>query len=69
MIKITQVRSCIGAAPKQRKTIRALGLKHVNDTVTQQPSPEILGMVNRVRHMVRVEEVRDLGGKAKGEKK
>ncbi len=67
MIKITQVRSCIGAAPKQRKTIRALGLKHINDTVTQEEKPEILGMINRVRHMVRVEQVE--AGKAKGEKK
>jgi large subunit ribosomal protein L30 len=69
MIKITQVRSCIGAAPKQRKTIRALGLKHIHDTVTQEERPEILGMVNRVRHMVRVEQVTDLAQKAKGEKK
>ncbi len=67
MIKITQVRSCIGAAPKQRKTIRALGLKHINDSVMQEEEPEILGMVNRVRHMVRVEQVE--AGKAKGEKK
>ncbi len=67
MIKITQVRSCIGAVPKQRKTIRALGLKHINDSVTQESSPEILGMVNRVKHMVRVEEIKE-PAKGKGEK-
>ncbi len=69
MIKITQVRSCIGAAPKQRKTIRALGLKHISHTVTQEERPEILGMVNRVRHMVRVERATDLAGKGRGEKR
>jgi large subunit ribosomal protein L30 len=62
MIKITQTRSCIGSLPKQRRTIRALGLKHIRDSVVQNESPEILGMIRRVEHMVKVEKLNDESG-------
>ena len=57
MLRVTQVRSVIGAKPKQRGTIRALGLKHINDTVELPDRPEIRGMVARVPHLVSVEEI------------
>jgi large subunit ribosomal protein L30 len=55
-LRITQVRSTIGAKPKQRGTLRALGLRRVNQTVELPDRPEIRGMVEKVPHMVRVEE-------------
>ena len=56
-LKITQVRSSIGAKPKQRGTLRALGLRRINHTVEHPDRPEIRGMVKRVPHLVQVEEV------------
>jgi large subunit ribosomal protein L30 len=55
-LRITQVRSAIGAKPKQRGTLRALGLHRINHTVEHPDRPEIRGMVARVPHLVRVQE-------------
>jgi large subunit ribosomal protein L30 len=55
-LRITQVRSTIGAKPKQRGTLRALGLRRINDTVEQPDRPEIRGMLGTVPHLVKVEE-------------
>ena len=55
-ITVTQIRSAIGSKPKQRGTLRALGLRRINHTVEQPDRPEIRGMVNRVPHLVKVEE-------------
>ena len=57
-LKITQVRSTIGAKPKQRGTLRALGLRRINQSVELPDRPEIRGMVEKVPHMVKVEEQR-----------
>jgi large subunit ribosomal protein L30 len=56
-LRITQIRSSIGSKPKQRGTLRALGLRRINHTVEHPDRPEVRGMVVRVRHLVRVEEV------------
>ena len=55
-IKITQVKSGIGSTKKIRATLVGLGLTKMNKTVTRTATPEILGMVNKVQHLVRVEE-------------
>ena len=55
-IKVTQVRSSIGTKPKQRGTIRALGLGRIGRTVTKPDTPEVRGMIARVPHLVTVEE-------------
>lgn len=55
-LNITQVRSTIGCKPKQRGTIRALGLGRIGKTVTKPDSPEVRGMIARVPHLVSVEE-------------
>jgi large subunit ribosomal protein L30 len=55
-LRITQVRSAIGVKPRQRGTLRALGLRRINDTVEHADRPEIRGMVNTVPHLVKVEE-------------
>jgi large subunit ribosomal protein L30 len=55
-IKITQVRSAIKRPSNQRRTIQALGLGKVNKTVEVDATPQILGMVNKVSHLVSVSE-------------
>ena len=55
-LKITYVRSVIGQKPDQERTVRALGLRHLHQTVELQDSPQLRGMVHKVRHLVRVEE-------------
>jgi large subunit ribosomal protein L30 len=57
-IKISLVKSTIRALPKQRATVRSLGLRKIGSSVEQEASPEILGMVKVVSHLVRVEEIR-----------
>lgn len=54
-LRITLVRSLIGRPPKQRGTIRALGLKRINHSVVHRDTPEIRGMLHRVTHLVKVE--------------
>ena len=57
MLRITQVRSAIGSPKDQKATVRALGLKRMNHTVEQADTPVIRGMVFKVKHLVKVEEV------------
>jgi len=57
-IRIRLERSTIGALPKQRATVRSLGLRKVGSSTEQEASPAILGMIYAVKHLVSVEEVR-----------
>lgn len=56
-LKVTQVRSKIGAKQNQRDTLRSLGLKRIRDVVVKEDRPEIRGMIHTVTHLVHVEEV------------
>ncbi len=56
-LKITLIRSIIGYAKDQKATVRALGLRRMHQTVLQADTPTIRGMVAKVQHLVRVEEV------------
>jgi large subunit ribosomal protein L30 len=56
-LRVPQIRSAIGSKPKQRGTLRALGLRRIHQTVEHADRPEIRGMIARVPHLVRVEEV------------
>lgn len=56
-IKITLVRSLAGKIPEQRKTVKALGLGKINSSVVHEANPSIMGMVNAVIHLVKVEEI------------
>ena len=56
-IKITQVKSKIGSNKGQKATLEALGIKKLNQTVEKEATPQILGMVNKVSHLVKVEEI------------
>ena len=56
-IKVTQIRSAIGIKPKQRGTLRALGLRGIGKSNTLEDRAEIRGMLARVPHLIKVEEV------------
>ncbi|MCH2196766.1 50S ribosomal protein L30 [Kordia sp.] len=55
-IKVTQVRSKISRPQNQKRTLEALGLKKIGQVVEHEATPNILGMVNKVKHLVSVEE-------------
>ncbi len=54
-IKITWKKSCIGRPSYQRRIVQSLGLKRLNHSVVHEDSPTILGMINKVQHLVTVE--------------
>jgi large subunit ribosomal protein L30 len=56
-LKLTQVRSAIDRPKDQKATVRALGLHRIRDSVVKEDRPEIRGMIAKVAHLVRVEEV------------
>ena len=56
-LRITWVKSTIGYRQDQRATIRSLGLRRLHQTVERPDSPVVRGMVNKVRHLVRVEQI------------
>ena len=56
-IKITQVRSKIHCTKRQKLNLEALGIRKLNDTVEHEATPQILGMVEKVRHLLRVTEI------------
>lgn len=56
-IKVTLVRSKIGASTRQKRTIQALGLRKINSSCEHTATPQILGMVNKVNHLIKVEKI------------
>ena len=56
-LKITLVKSTIGAVPKNRKTVEAMGLTKLHKTVEMPDNDATRGMIQKVRHLVKVEEV------------
>ena len=57
-LKVTYVKSAIGYNQKQKSTVKALGLRKLNQTVEHDDTPAIRGMINKVSHLVAVEEVK-----------
>ncbi|MFR9651449.1 MAG: 50S ribosomal protein L30 [Rikenellaceae bacterium] len=57
-LKITQLRSRCGASDRQRKNLDALGLRKINMSVEHSASPMILGMIEKVKHLIKIEEVK-----------
>lgn len=55
-IKVTQVKSVIDRPKRQKATMYALGLRKMNQTVEHEATPQILGMVAKIKHLIRVEE-------------
>jgi large subunit ribosomal protein L30 len=56
-IKITQIKSTIKRTQRQKNTIKALGLGKINRSVEHHDSPEIMGMVNAVKHLIKIEQI------------
>ena len=56
-LKVTLVKSPIGAVPKHRKTVEALGLRKMNKTVELPDNEAVRGMIWHVKHLVKVEEI------------
>jgi large subunit ribosomal protein L30 len=58
-IKITQVKSVIDRPERQKRTMEALGLRKLYASVEKEATPQVLGMVKKVHHLVQVEEVKE----------
>jgi large subunit ribosomal protein L30 len=56
-LKVTQIKSVIGSKGDHKRTVRSLGLKRIRDSRVHDDTPQIRGMLHKVRHLVRVEEV------------
>lgn len=57
-VKLTQVKSVIGRPQRQRDTLIALGLRKMNASSVRETSPQIMGMIAKVNHLITVEEVK-----------
>ena len=55
-IKVTQIKSVIDRSERQKRTMQALGLTKMHSTVEKEATPQILGMITKVNHLVKVEE-------------
>lgn len=64
MLRITLVRSPIGYSIRQKQTVRALGLRKLQQIVERPDNPAVRGMVNKISHLLRVEEIASPGGEA-----
>jgi large subunit ribosomal protein L30 len=57
-IRYTQVKSSIGSTLRQKRTLEALGLKKISQSAEVESSPQLLGMLEKVRHLLKIEEVK-----------
>jgi ribosomal protein L30, bacterial/organelle len=58
VVKITQVKSMIGSSERQKSTLKSLGLGKINRASEKETNVQILGMIAKVKHLVKVEEVK-----------
>jgi large subunit ribosomal protein L30 len=56
-VKVKQIRSKIGSTLRQKRTLQALGLGKISSSAEHEATPQILGMINKVQHLIVVEEV------------
>ena len=56
-VKITQVKSVIDRTKRQKETMYALGLRRMHQTVVKDLNPQVEGMINKIKHLVKIEEV------------
>ena len=56
-LRVKQVRSIIGRPARQKRTMQALGLRKINHVREVEATPQILGMINKVKHLIEVEEI------------
>ncbi len=56
-LKVTQIRSKIGRPERQKRTLRALGFKKMHQTMEFEATPQILGMIKKIEHLLSIEEI------------
>ncbi len=56
-LKITQIRSKIGSTLRQKRTLEALGIRKMNNAIEVEANPQIVGMINKVKHLLSVEDI------------
>ena len=56
-VKITQVKSTIDRSRRQKDTMKALGLKRINHSIVKEVNPQIMGMIKKVDHLIKVEQL------------
>lgn len=56
-VRITQVKSCIDYPERQKQTLVALGIKRLHRAVEKEATPQVLGMIHKVKHLVKVESI------------
>ena len=56
-IKVTQIRSKIGMPERQKKILAALGIKKMHQTVEHEATPQVMGMVTKIQHLLKVENI------------
>lgn len=57
-VKVTQVRSAINRPERQKRTLVALGIKKLNRPKVHEATPQVLGMIDKVKHLLKVEEIK-----------
>jgi len=57
-VRITQVRSAINRPKRQKRTLQALGMRKMHQTRELEASPQVLGMIDKVKHLLKVEEIK-----------
>ena len=57
-VKITQVRSAINRPKRQKRTLEALGMKKMHQSREMEATPQVLGMIDKVKHLLKVEEIK-----------
>jgi len=58
-LKVTQVRSKIGSTERVKRTLKALGLSKISSSIVVENTPELLGMIRKVDHLVKIQEVKE----------
>lgn len=56
-VRIKQIKSGIGYSARQKRTLLALGIKHMHHVVEHEATPQIMGMINKINHLLTVEEI------------
>ena len=56
-VKVTQIKSGIDRSRRQKDTLKALGLRKINGSAVHESTPQIMGMINKVNHLIKVEQL------------
>jgi len=57
-VRVTQVRSAINRPNRQKLTLEALGIKKLNRPIDHEATPQVLGMIDKVKHLLKIEEIK-----------